>query len=195
MMAAHQHTWPRHVILSGGTRSRWLSSLLRHKGHTRSQKCSHHHSLQKANTQKPISSLGQQPFHCSKTQCLQHTSTQGQGGFWQQPSLIKELDHIKKALQSCHFFTWALNKLQQNFEHRHYVNNDPGTTDRQHNNNHNNTGTNNNIINKNLSIVVHMYRDQVRSSRWHATGTLQGFKHNKDTTHGIQEQGHQITEK
>ena len=67
-----------------------------------------------------------------------------------QPALIKELDHIMNALQSCQFPTWALNKLQQNFECRHYTNTEPSPSDSQHNNN----GTNNNFNNKNLSIVV-----------------------------------------
>ena len=72
-----------------------------------------------------------------------------------QPSLTKELDHIQMAIQSCYFPTWALNKLQHNFECRHYNNNVPSSTDSQHNNNHNNNGTKiNNNNNKNISIVV-----------------------------------------
>ena len=72
-----------------------------------------------------------------------------------QPSLLKELDHIKMALQSCHFPTWALNKLQHNFDWRHYINNESSSTDSQHNNNHNNNWTsNNNNNNKNLCIGV-----------------------------------------
>ena len=31
-----------------------------------------------------------------------------------QQTLHKELEHIRKALQACHFPTWKLNKLQQN---------------------------------------------------------------------------------
>ena len=30
-----------------------------------------------------------------------------------QQSVYKELDHIRRALQDCHFLTWTLNKLQQ----------------------------------------------------------------------------------
>ena len=71
-----------------------------------------------------------------------------------QPFLIKELDHIKMALQSCHFPTLALNKLQHNFEHRHYINNESSSTDSQPNNNHNNSGTSHNNKKKNLFIVV-----------------------------------------
>ena len=33
-------------------------------------------------------------------------------------SLHQELEHIRMALQNCHFPTWALNKLQQNFQCR-----------------------------------------------------------------------------
>ena len=63
-----------------------------------------------------------------------------------QQSLHKELDHIRKALQSCHFPTWALNNLQQNFECMHYNSTEPSSTNNQPNNN----GTKNNGI----SIVV-----------------------------------------
>ena len=69
-----------------------------------------------------------------------------------QPSLTKQLEHSKMALQSYHFPTWALNKLQHNFECRHYNNNEPSSTDSQHNNSHNNNGAN--INNKNISIMV-----------------------------------------
>ena len=58
-----------------------------------------------------------------------------------QPSLIKELDNITLALQACHFPTWAFNKLQHNFECRHYSNSKPSSTDSQQNSNHNNNGT------------------------------------------------------
>ena len=67
-----------------------------------------------------------------------------------QPSLIKGLDHIKVALQSCHFPTLALNALQCNFECRHYNNYEPSATDSQHNNNHNNSGTSSNNNHKNI---------------------------------------------
>ena len=59
-----------------------------------------------------------------------------------QQSLHKELEHIRKALQACHFPTWTLNKLQQNYECKHYTNNEPSSMDTQPNNN------------KNISIVV-----------------------------------------
>ena len=69
-------------------------------------------------------------------------------------SLHKELDHIRKALQSCQFPTWALNKLKQKFECRHYTSAELSSLDNQPNNNHNNNGTNKNNNNRNISIVV-----------------------------------------
>ena len=33
--------------------------------------------------------------------------------------LAKELDHLRKALQTCLFPNWALNNLQHQFEHKH----------------------------------------------------------------------------
>ena len=56
------------------------------------------------------------------------------------------------ALQSCHFPTWALHKIQLNFEYRHCINSESNSTDSQHNNNHNYNVTSNS--NKNVSIVV-----------------------------------------
>ena len=64
--------------------------------------------------------------------------------FSNQPALNKELEHIRLALHCCHFPTWAINKLQQNFHHRHYNTNETTMADNQ------NT-TNNN---KNIFIVV-----------------------------------------
>ena len=58
------------------------------------------------------------------------------------------------ALQSSHFPAWALNKLQHNFECRHYNNNELSSTNSQHNNNHNNNGTYINNKKKNISIVI-----------------------------------------
>ena len=70
-----------------------------------------------------------------------------------QQSLYKELNHKRKVLQGCHFPTWTLNKLQQKFDHKHHIINEPSSMDIQPNNNTNNSGTNNNN-NKNISIVV-----------------------------------------
>ena len=48
----------------------------------------------------------------------------------------KEQDHIRRALQSCLLPTWALNRLQHNFEHKHKRDANPTDT-----NNHNTSGT------------------------------------------------------
>ena len=68
-----------------------------------------------------------------------------------QQTLYMELEHIKKALQACHFPPWTLNKLQHKSECKHNINNGPSSRDNQPNNN---SGTNNSNINKNISIVV-----------------------------------------
>ena len=85
-----------------------------------------------------------------------------------QPSLLKELDHIRIALQPCYFPTWILNKLQHNFGCKHYNNNKSGSTDSQHNNKENNNGTSSNN-NKNFPKWLHIYRDWVKHSKGHAT--------------------------
>ena len=92
-----------------------------------------------------------------------------------QPSLIKELENIKLAVQSFHFPTWPHNKPQHNFEHMHYNNSDSSSTGSQHNNNHNNNGTSSNNNNRNISMVVHIHRDWVKSLQGHAT--RRGYKH------------------
>ena len=74
------------------------------------------------------------------------------------------------ALHACHFPTWALNRLQYNFEHRHYNNNEPSSTDSQLTNNHNNNGTSNNNNNKNISMAVPYIQGLGRSSKGHVTG-------------------------
>ena len=60
-----------------------------------------------------------------------------------QQSSLKELDHIRGALQTCHFPPWTLKGLQQKFEH-HQTNTDPSSRDNQPNNN----------SNRNISLVV-----------------------------------------
>ena len=88
-----------------------------------------------------------------------------------QQSLHQEPDHIREALQSCNFPTWALNKLQQNFECKHYTSTEPGSTDNQTSNNHNNNGTNNNNnnnSNKNISIVFPYLQGLGEKSKGHA---------------------------
>ena len=67
-----------------------------------------------------------------------------------QQTLHKELEHIRKALQTCNFSPWTLNKQQQKIDHKHQqcikCQGQP-----TYNNNNNNNRTS---INKNISIVV-----------------------------------------
>ena len=49
--------------------------------------------------------------------------------FSDQHSLHQELEHIRMALQNCHFPKWALNKLQQNFQCRQHNHNETNSTD------------------------------------------------------------------
>ena len=67
--------------------------------------------------------------------------------------LAKELDHLRKALQTYLFPTWALNKLNQ-FEHKHSNNRVVNPTEEQHSNNHNSSDTTNQNKHKNVSMVV-----------------------------------------
>ena len=66
-------------------------------------------------------------------------------------SLSKEMDHIRRALQSCLFPTWGLNRLQHNFQHKHNNNRDPNPTDT---NNHNTNVTTDYNKQRNISMVV-----------------------------------------
>ena len=70
-------------------------------------------------------------------------------------SLNKDLENIRMALHCCHFPTWAMNKLQHNFQHRHY-NNEPTSAD-NHNSNNNTNGTNNSNSNNRNSFMVVPY--------------------------------------
>ena len=71
-----------------------------------------------------------------------------------QASLTKELEHIRMALNACHFPTLALNRLQYNiFSAGITTTYEPSSTDSQHNNNDNYNGTSNNNS-KNISMVV-----------------------------------------
>ena len=56
---------------------------------------------------------------------------------YSQEALHKELNHIKKALQACHFPPLALNQLQQKFERKHYNNQESNHTDNPTNNSNN----------------------------------------------------------
>ena len=64
--------------------------------------------------------------------------------------LSKELDDIRRALQSCLFPTWALNRLQHNSEHKHNSR-DPIQTGT---NNHNTNGTTDCNKQRNIFMVV-----------------------------------------
>ena len=70
--------------------------------------------------------------------------------------LVKELEHLRKALIACQFPNWALNKLQNQFECKHNNNRDNNLTERQNNNNNNNNRreSNINIHNNNISMVI-----------------------------------------
>ena len=67
-------------------------------------------------------------------------------------TLEQELQHIRDALQCCHFHPWALNQLQHKFKNRHNFNNGPILADTQPNNN--NQDTNSTKIHTNHTIVV-----------------------------------------
>ena len=104
-----------------------------------------------------------------------------------QPSLHKELDHIIKACQSCHFPTWALNKLHQNFECKHYTNIKPRSMGKQSSNKDNDSGTNSNK--KNSKIIVVTYIQGLGEhfkgcATKRNTSTFQRHKHNKNIPHG-----------
>ena len=71
-----------------------------------------------------------------------------------QQTLQKELEHIRRVLQACHFQPGTLHKLQHQFECKHNINNGPSSRDNQLNNNNSNSETNNSNNNKNIFIVV-----------------------------------------
>ena len=84
--------------------------------------------------------------------------------------LVKELDHLRVALQARHFPNWALNKLQHQFELKH--NRDDNQTG-QHSNSNNRDNTNNKQ-NKNISMVVPYI--QGLGGKLKRTCNKQGFK-------------------
>ena len=65
-------------------------------------------------------------------------------------ALSKELDHIRRAIQSCLFPTWALNRVWHNCKHKHN-NRDPNPTDT---NIHNTNDTTDCNKQRNISMVV-----------------------------------------
>ena len=66
-----------------------------------------------------------------------------------QQALHKEMEHMRKALQTCNFPPWVLKNLQFKFNHEHNTHNGQTTTS-NHPNNINYNGANS----KNISIVV-----------------------------------------
>ena len=51
--------------------------------------------------------------------------------------LVKEPEHLRKALLACQFPNWAINRLQQQFELKHSNSRDNNQTEGQSNNNNN----------------------------------------------------------
>ena len=62
----HQLTIPTYTLHCRGTKPRRSPTLPGHFGFSRSKQHTSHHSLQKAYTNWPIHTLGQQPFHQNK---------------------------------------------------------------------------------------------------------------------------------
>ena len=61
----HINTQDPHIQFTEGSRPRGISTIPRSLGFSRSQQHPHYISLQKAPTHRSISTLGQQPLHCS----------------------------------------------------------------------------------------------------------------------------------
>ena len=70
-----QLTGPQHVNHSRRTRIRWLLTISGYQSYTRAQQHHSHQSLQETNTHRSIPTLGQQSFHYSQEQCIQHPSS------------------------------------------------------------------------------------------------------------------------
>ena len=66
--------------------------------------------------------------------------------------LTKELEHLKKVLMDCQFPIWALNKLKQQFQQKHSLNNNNTQIEEQTNNN--DQDINNRQQNKNIYMVI-----------------------------------------
>ena len=66
--------------------------------------------------------------------------------------LTKELEYLKKALMDCQFPSLALNRLQQQFQQKHSLNNNIKQAEEQANNN--NQGNNNRQLNKSIYMVI-----------------------------------------
>ena len=103
--------------------------LPRHQGYTRSQQHSHHHCYRKATHTDQYLYWESNHFITAKHSVYNTLAHRAKVVSNNQSSSFKELNHIKMALQSCHFPTWALNKLHHNFECRHYINEESNSTE------------------------------------------------------------------
>ena len=102
---------PTYTIYHRGTKPRGSSTFPEHFGFSWPQQHSHHHFLQKAHTLQPISTLGQQPLYHIKNSFFNTLAQRAKVVCTNQQALHKEIEHIRKALQACHFPPWALNTL------------------------------------------------------------------------------------
>ena len=81
--------------------------------------------------------------------------------------LVKELEHLRKALMACQFPNWVLNRLQQQFELKHSNNRDNNHTEGQPNNS--TRENNNNKPNKTSPWSYHTFQAWEKNSKKHAT--------------------------
>ena len=110
-------------------------------------------------------------------------------------ALSKELDHIRRALQSCLFPTWVLNRLQHNFEHIHNNNRDPNQTPMpQHQWHHQPQQTEEHFHGDSIQTGVGR-KVQKGMQQMEHTGTLQRNQHHQVTSHGTYRQRQQTSEK
>ena len=123
-----KHARPTHTVYGGGTRPRWITSIPGHPGFTRSHQHPHHsQSTENLHIQISIyigivttSSLAKYSVFNTLAHRAKVVSTN-------QQTLHKELEHIRKALQACHFPPWTLNKLQQKCDCKQNINNGPSS--------------------------------------------------------------------
>ena len=88
------------------------------------------------------------PFITAKNNVFNSLAFRANVVYTSQQALHKEMEHIRKALQSHNFPPWALNILWDKFNCKHNIHNGQTSTENQSNNS---SVTNNN---KNISIVV-----------------------------------------
>ena len=108
--STHQHTRPSHTVHHGGTKPRWITSIPGHPSFTRSQQHPHCYSLQKLTHTDQYLHWHSSHFIKAKYTAFNALAHRAKVVSHNQQSLHKELDHIRKALQDCHFPTWTLNK-------------------------------------------------------------------------------------